>query len=198
MIEIRPFEGDAEELAAFTQRVWRRSYAGQMLTPLWSKEFMERDLLADGQDRDFLIAAYDGARLVGSHPAKPIPIRLHGKKLRPRIVSERRSRLPPARRGLEAASEYVRKHRTRDPRISATSSPFRSIDGPEFGPAAGRCIGKAGDVGPGVGPCGGRTLEPIGPKSARGAIAGAAHAPRCPTRPASALSPWISTTAARY
>jgi GNAT superfamily N-acetyltransferase len=151
MIEIRPFEGDAEELAAFTQRVWRQSYAGQMLTPLWSKEFMERDLLADGQDRDFLIAAYDGARLVGSHPAKPIPIRLHGKKL-PATWASFLSVDPDYRRrgvALKLQAEYVRKHQEREIPVNFGYLYLRSARsmGPEFWrrqPGGVRIVAKLG------------------------------------------------------
>lgn len=151
MIEIRPFEGDAEELAAFTRRVWRQSYEGQMLTPLWSKEFMERDLLADGRNRDFLIAAYDGTRLVGSHPAKPITVRLHGQEV-PATWASFLSVDPEYRRrgvALKLQAEYVRKHREHEIPINFGYLYIRSARsmGPEFWrrqPGGVRIVAKLG------------------------------------------------------
>jgi GNAT superfamily N-acetyltransferase len=82
MIEIRTFAGDAEELAQFVNRVWRQSYAGRMLVPLWSAEFLRRDLFPeDHSARDFIVAAYDGAKLIGVHPVKPVNIRVHAEEL---------------------------------------------------------------------------------------------------------------------
>ena len=81
MIEIRTFEGDAAELSDFTTRVWRKSYQGKMPVPLWSAQLFRRELLpTDVDPRDYLVAAYDGARLVGSHPARAVRISLHGEE----------------------------------------------------------------------------------------------------------------------
>ena len=81
MIEIRTFEGDAAELSEFTTGVWRKSYRGKMPVPLWSPRLFRRELLpTDDDPRDYLVAAYDGTRLVGSHPARAVPISLHGEE----------------------------------------------------------------------------------------------------------------------
>jgi GNAT superfamily N-acetyltransferase len=81
MIEIRTFEGDASELSEFTTRVWRKSYRGRMPVPLWSPRLFQRELLpTDDDPRDYLVAAYDGTRLVGSHPARAVRISLHGEE----------------------------------------------------------------------------------------------------------------------
>lgn len=81
MIEIRTFDGEPGELARFTVDVWRRTYEGRMPVPLWSEDLFRRELFADDACRDYLLVAYDGAKLVGSHPSKPITIRLHGQEL---------------------------------------------------------------------------------------------------------------------
>lgn len=82
MIEIRTFDGEPRELAEFTVGVWRHAYEGRMLITLWSEELFRRELfLEDGRCRDYLIAAYDGTKLVGSHPSKPLKIRLHGEEI---------------------------------------------------------------------------------------------------------------------
>ncbi len=81
MIEIRTFEGDPAELSAFTTTMWRKSYAGKMPVPLWSPQLFARELLPTADDpRDYLVAAYDGTRLVGSHPARALRISLHGEE----------------------------------------------------------------------------------------------------------------------
>lgn len=136
MIEIRSFEGSAEELAAFTTRVWRRNYEGRMITPLWSKEHFERDLLVDGRDRDLLIAAYDGTRLVGSHPAKSLGIRLHGRQMAATWASflsvDPDYRLEGV--ALKLQAEYVKRHRERELPINFGYLYVRSSKslGPEF------------------------------------------------------------------
>ena len=67
MIEIRTFEGDAEELSAFIQRIWRGDYAGRLPITIWSPEFFDWQLLNDVHGaRAYAVAAYDGGRLVGT------------------------------------------------------------------------------------------------------------------------------------
>lgn len=114
MIDIRTFEGTAGELAQFTNRVWRRWYEGKMLCPLWGDNLFQRELFsADAAGRDFLVAAYDGTRLVGSHPAKPIQIRLHGQEMPAAWGSF--LTVDPDYRGQRIAQrmqqEFIRRHR---------------------------------------------------------------------------------------
>lgn len=79
MIEIRTFQGDEHELSNFTVSIWRKWYAGKMPIPLWSAPYFRRELFStDDGSRDHLVAAYDGTRLVGSHPARPMRIVLNG------------------------------------------------------------------------------------------------------------------------
>lgn len=151
MIEIRTFEGNADELAAFTRRVWRQSYEGKMLTPLWSKEFMGRDLLPDGSKRDFLIAAYDGSRLVGSHPAKPLNVRIQGREIGATWASFISVDPEYRRRGvaLKLQAEYVRRHREHELLINFGYLYIRSVQslGPKFWllqPGGVRIVSKLG------------------------------------------------------
>jgi GNAT superfamily N-acetyltransferase len=79
MIEVRSFEGTTDDLAEFTNRVWRETYRGRMPTPIWSAQHFARDLVDDDEDdRYLLVAAYDGTQLVGSHPARKLTVNLHG------------------------------------------------------------------------------------------------------------------------
>ncbi len=71
MIEIRTYDGEPAELAAFCTGVWRDRYRDKMAVPLWSGPFMEWELLSDEPGaRDFLVAAYDGGRLIGALPVE--------------------------------------------------------------------------------------------------------------------------------
>jgi len=116
MIEVRTFEGDAAELAAFVTTTWRKWYEGRMPIPLWTSEFFQRELLpGDDDPRDYLVAAYDGTRLVGFHPARPVRISLHGQE----ITGSRGSFLtidPEYRRegiARKMNAEFQRRHRQR-------------------------------------------------------------------------------------
>ena len=84
MIEIRTFEGDAAEMADFVVPIWRRTYEGQMLIPVWTPETLEWNLLLERPDRtehSILVAAYKGTKLVGLHPARFFPIQLRDRAL---------------------------------------------------------------------------------------------------------------------
>ncbi|MGQ0637000.1 MAG: hypothetical protein ACT4QC_20515 [Planctomycetaceae bacterium] len=83
MIEVRTFDGEPRELADFCVSSWRKRYAGRMLVPLWSPEFLEWELFSpDHESRDYLVAAYDRTRLVGVLPARPAKYHLHGRPVR--------------------------------------------------------------------------------------------------------------------
>jgi predicted N-acetyltransferase YhbS len=81
VIEIRTYEGDAPTLSVFTQGVWRRTYAGRMTIPLWDERYFEWQLLAERPGgRDYLVVAYEGARLVGSLLGEAFRFRLRGRE----------------------------------------------------------------------------------------------------------------------
>jgi GNAT superfamily N-acetyltransferase len=75
-VELRSYEGSAEELRDFVVRVWRETYGGRMAFPLWTADYLRWQLGIDpglGHDPHQLLAAYDGARLIGTvlgFPAK--------------------------------------------------------------------------------------------------------------------------------
>ncbi len=137
MIEIRTFEGSTAELVSFTNRMWRRSYEGKMLCPQWSEKLFQRELFSpDAADRPFLVAAYDGAKLVGSHPAKPIRIRLHGREMSATWGSF--LTVDPEYRGQRIAQrmqeEFVRRHQERQAAVDFGYLYLRSVRsmGPKF------------------------------------------------------------------
>lgn len=81
MIEIRTFAGNETELSVFTTGIWRKWYAGKMPVPLWSPAYFCRELFSvDDDSRDYLVAAYDGGKLVASHPVRRLRILLHGEE----------------------------------------------------------------------------------------------------------------------
>jgi GNAT superfamily N-acetyltransferase len=136
VIEVRSFQGTADDLAEFTNRVWRGTYAGRMPTPIWSAQHFARDLMDDESDRSLLLAAYDGTRLVGSHPARELTVRLHGE---PQAATwgSFLSVDPDYRKAGVAfmlQAESVKRHRERDLRMSLGFAYVRSPHsaGPEF------------------------------------------------------------------
>jgi predicted N-acetyltransferase YhbS len=81
MIEIRTYEGSATEFAQFSLDVWRQTYEGRMPLPLWDAPYFEWQWMPDGgENRDFLVAAYDGAKLVGSLLGEAFRFRLHDRE----------------------------------------------------------------------------------------------------------------------
>ncbi|QDV70025.1 hypothetical protein Poly24_37440 [Rosistilla carotiformis] len=82
MIELRTFDGDPRELADFCTSTWRKRYAGQRMPTLtWTGDFLDWELFADDrEDRHFLVAAYDGTKLVGALPARPISYTIQGQR----------------------------------------------------------------------------------------------------------------------
>lgn len=80
MIEIRTCESEISEVADFTTGVWRETFAGKRLTLKWDESFFEWQVFNSVLARDYLIAAYDGARLVGTMFAEPFRLRLHDRE----------------------------------------------------------------------------------------------------------------------
>ncbi len=76
MVEIRSYEGSAEELRNFVVGVWRDSYGGRMAFPLWTPEYFRWQVGIDtpaAAASPHLIAAYDDGKLVGTilgYPAR--------------------------------------------------------------------------------------------------------------------------------
>lgn len=78
MIEIRTYDGDMGQLARFCNSVWSRRYAGRMPYIQWTPEFLAWELDDAPATRDMLVAAYDGTRLVGVMPVRPMRFHLQG------------------------------------------------------------------------------------------------------------------------
>jgi len=82
MIEIRTYDGEPGELAAFCTNVWKNRYRDKMPIWLWSGLFLDWELFSDAPGaRDFLVAAYDKGRLVGAHPEKPVHYQWRGQPI---------------------------------------------------------------------------------------------------------------------
>ncbi|WP_397570774.1 hypothetical protein [Schlesneria sp. T3-172] len=66
MLEVRSFDGTAEELSDFVFQQWCATYEGRMLVPHWGADYFRWQLqMDDPQRRCHLIAAYRGAKLAG-------------------------------------------------------------------------------------------------------------------------------------
>jgi GNAT superfamily N-acetyltransferase len=67
MVEIRPFDSAPEEMAGFLRRVWLDAGQGRVLTPLWSREYLDWQFFDNPHaERDYMLAAYDRGRMVGA------------------------------------------------------------------------------------------------------------------------------------
>jgi hypothetical protein len=78
MVEIRTYEGDMQQLAEFCNGVWAKRYLGQMPFAQWTPEFLAWELEDAPATRDMIVAAYDGGKLVGALPARPMRFYLQG------------------------------------------------------------------------------------------------------------------------
>lgn len=77
MLEVRPYDGDASELARFIQRHWRTSYEGRVLIPLWSENELKWHFFENPYAvRDYMLGAYHAGRLVGAFFASAATFRL--------------------------------------------------------------------------------------------------------------------------
>jgi len=81
MVEIRTYDGDMQQLAEFCTRVWSQRYQGQMPFAQWTPEFLQWELDDGPATRDMIVAAYDGAKLVGVLPAKPMRLHVRGETI---------------------------------------------------------------------------------------------------------------------
>jgi hypothetical protein len=72
-IEIRDYRGDFQDVAQLACRAWNRDYHGSMWFPIWDAGFFRWQI--EEQSR-LALAAYDGARLVGTFFAVPHVLRM--------------------------------------------------------------------------------------------------------------------------
>jgi GNAT superfamily N-acetyltransferase len=81
VIEGRTFEESAAELALFSQRAWHDSYRGRMPIPLWDGQYFEWQFPREAKGgRDYVVAAYEGSKLVGVLGAQPFRFRWDGEE----------------------------------------------------------------------------------------------------------------------
>jgi GNAT superfamily N-acetyltransferase len=114
MIEIRTYDGDGRDLAELIDRAWRQTYTGQCWCPMWSEEYIRWHLAAGcANDRDFVVAAYVGGRLIGCSYSERATFRADGREIPATLGSwltvdpEARSR----RLAVEIFEELRRRHR---------------------------------------------------------------------------------------
>jgi hypothetical protein len=87
-VEIRTYEGDGSDLAGLIVRTWKTTFGGKMWFPLWDQAYLSWRLLDDrGGGRDFLIAAYQGSKIVGCLLAEPFNLRVRDKEVRGTLSS---------------------------------------------------------------------------------------------------------------
>ena len=82
MVEIRPYDGDAVEASRFVNSVWTRYYAEKGPVTDFDARFLDWMLFGNPvASRDYMLAAYQGSKLVGTLFAEPIPLRLGAKEV---------------------------------------------------------------------------------------------------------------------
>jgi GNAT superfamily N-acetyltransferase len=83
-VEIRPYHGDFEVVAALARRVWIAAYGGQAWFPLWDAAFFRWQF--GGGNAALSMVAWDGDKLVGSILSMPHTLRM-GSSVLPVAVS---------------------------------------------------------------------------------------------------------------
>ncbi len=78
MIEIRTYDGDAAAFSRFSHDIWLKTYEGLMPLPLWDASYFEWQWVPEEtENRDYLVVAYDGSKLVGSFVGEAFRFRFH-------------------------------------------------------------------------------------------------------------------------
>ncbi len=81
-IEIRTYDGSAEELSEFIVGNWLKSYSGKMAVPDWSPAYFNWQMTdSEIPDREYLISAWKEGKLVGTLLAMPFPMWYLGKEV---------------------------------------------------------------------------------------------------------------------
>ncbi len=117
MIEVRTFDGDPREAAAFTTSVWKQAYGGHHPIPAWDERYYEWQLFARGEsNRPLAVAAYDAGKLVGTFFAEPFGFSFDGRDLEGSMSSW--LTVDPGTRGKgigrKLADELRRRHREQE------------------------------------------------------------------------------------
>jgi GNAT superfamily N-acetyltransferase len=133
MIEIRTCESQIPEVAGFTTGVWRQTFGGKRLTINWHEAYFDWQLFNEFIERDYLLAAYDGAKLVGTLFAEPFRLRLHDRE-HDASMSSWLTVAPEYRRhdvGTKLVAEMRRRHLDRQAAFQIGFGLIGTI-GPEF------------------------------------------------------------------
>jgi GNAT superfamily N-acetyltransferase len=86
-MEVRTYDGTAEELSKFVIGVWRDAYAGKMAFPLWTPEYLSWQLDFDSPEaREHLLAAWCDGQLAGVLLGWPFRCR-RGDRTDPAVLS---------------------------------------------------------------------------------------------------------------
>lgn len=134
MIEIRTYEDDAVTAANFTRKVWTDRYVRSIPVIDWNADYFEWQLLWDRPGgRDFLVAAYDGQKLVGTLFAEPLSFQLRGQPISATMGSW--LTVDPEYRGhgiaTRLAEEQRKRHREHDAKFMLGFGVL-GTDGPKF------------------------------------------------------------------
>jgi GNAT superfamily N-acetyltransferase len=134
MIEVRTFEGDAAEAADFTRRTWIGRYELKVPVIDWSPEYFTWQLFSGPREnRDLLVAAYEGTQLVGTLFAEPMPFHLRGQPIHASMGSW--LTVDPDHRGKGIANKLAEaqraRHRARDAKFMLGYGVL-GTDGPKF------------------------------------------------------------------
>lgn len=134
MIEVRTYEEDSATVADFTRRVWSGRYDLTIPVIDWNPQYFEWQLLTGLPGaRDFLVAAYDGTKLVGTLFAERMPFQLRGAPIEATMGSW--LTVDPDYRGQgiaqRLAEEQRVRHRARDAKFMLGFGVL-GTDGPKF------------------------------------------------------------------
>ena len=136
MLEVRTFDGDAHEIARFTQEVWRTSYYRKVPTPVWDENYFDWQLLSERPGgSDYLVAAYEGGKLVGSLFAEEFKFRLREEEFKGAFSSWLTVHPDYRRRGLgkQLAEEQCRRLLERDAKfLLGFGIKSKNSSGPKF------------------------------------------------------------------
>ena len=133
MIEVRTFDGDPADLAAFINACWNDRYLARDLIPTYSAADLRWQML-DAPDTSFHLVAYDGKQLVGCFLADRVRVRLNGQAVEGTQGSYLSVRPEDAARGVATRliNALERLHRQHDLKFflgyvnaSPTSSAFK-------------------------------------------------------------------------
>ena len=81
MVEIRTYDGDGSDFAELCLRIRKQEGEEEKWSPLWDAAYLRGQIEAPAADRELMVAAYDGERLIGSFFAVPYMFDVRGKKL---------------------------------------------------------------------------------------------------------------------